>query len=103
MKYIKILFRDKSFKPLYLSIEKWESIINDSKTLVAYKLDNETEWTGRVLNKSEVIWSEYDEDYTKKMNEQKFFLYRNIETNTIIKMLEGELPDDITKYEKLSV
>lgn len=101
MKYVKILFRDKSFKPLYLSLPKWESIINDTKTIVAYKLDTETEWSGRVLNKSEVIWSEYDKEYTEKMQEEKFTLYRNIETNTIIKMQEGQLPDNLSKYEKM--
>lgn len=102
MKYIKILFRDKRIEPLHLSIEKWESIINDEKPLVAYKLDSEKEWNGRVLNKSEVIWSEYDKEFSDKKNERKFTLYRNKETNSVLKMFEGELPDDLNKYEKLN-
>jgi hypothetical protein len=100
-KYIKILFRDKRIEPVYLSIEKWEGIVNDDKNLVAYKLDNETEWTGRVLNKAEVIYSEFDKEYSKKQSEPKTTFYRHIVKNTVVEMLEGQLPDDISEYVKL--
>lgn len=99
MKYVKIVFRDKSF--VNLSITKWEGILNDKSNLVPYMLDSESEWNGRTLNKVEVMYSVYDDEYTKKMTEPKYKIYRNKETNSVIQMLDGELPDEFEKYELL--
>lgn len=101
MKYVKIHFRNKSQEPVNLSLEKWEGIIKDPNTLVAYKLETETEWTGRVMNKSEIVDAYFDREYTQKMNEPKFTLWRNKKTNVVTKMTEGELPDEIDNYERL--
>lgn len=99
-KYVRIHLRSIK-EPIYLSLEKWENIINDNKTLVAFKLDNEEDWNGRVLNKSDVTFSEFDKAYTEKMNEPNFSFYKNIETNTVVKLLDGQLLDDASKYIKL--
>lgn len=98
-KYIRIVLRDK--KIIYLPIEKWQSIIQDPNMFVAFTLENEKDWTGRTLNKLEVMYSEYDHDYTQKANEKKYTLYRNNKTNSVVKMIEGELPDDIENYDKI--
>lgn len=100
-KYIKILFRDKRIEPLYLSIEKWEGIVNDDKSLVAYKLDDEIEWTGRVLNKAEVIYSEFDKEYSEKKSKPKTTFYRHKTRHVVVEMLEGQLPDDLDEYVRL--
>ena len=99
-KYIKISFRGKEIEPIYLSLEKWGAIVNESKNLVAYMLDDEQEWQGRVLNKAEIISAEPDKEYSKKRNEPKYKLYKNKETNTILKLLDGQLPDNFDKYEE---
>jgi len=100
MKYIKIILKGKK-EPIYLPIDKWESILNDEKNLVAYRLEDERDWTGRVLNKLDVSWAEYDREYSDKKNERPYQLYRRISTNTVLKVFEGELPDDINDYEKI--
>ena len=82
-------------------MEQWEGMLNDKNILVAYKLDTEKEWGGRTLNKMEVMYSEYDKEYTIKANEKKYKLYLNKETNTVTKILEGQLPDDMSKYEPM--
>jgi hypothetical protein len=99
-KYVKVVLRNR--KSFHLPIEKWESILSDNSNLVAYKLEGESEWLGHTINKMEVVHSEYDKDYSENMNRPKYSLYRNRETNTVLKMLDGQLPDDPTKYEKLS-
>ena len=99
MQYVKIIFRDKRITPINLSLTKWQSILNDTKTLVAYLQDGEKDWSGRTLNKAEVVFAEPDEDYTKKMAERLVVLYRNKETNNVVRCLDGELPDDISLYE----
>jgi len=86
-KYVKVVFRDsKKMEPIFLSLEKWEEILADPKTLIAYKLDNEEEWTGRTLNKAEVIGSGPDDEYTKKAIESGYAYYRNLKTGTITKI-----------------
>lgn len=102
-KYIKILFRDKKLEPVFLSKEKWESILDDPRTLCKYTLDSETEWTGRTINKSEVIGSEPDESYTKNAAEEGFDLYKHIPSNTVKKFNRGTLlpPDFGRDYQKL--
>lgn len=99
MKYIKIQFR--KGEPIYLSLLKWEKIVKSELTLVPYSLDNEPEWTGRTLNKSEVLRSEYDPEYTKKANEKLFILYRRKSTNTVVKCSPDALPDNLNDYELL--
>lgn len=99
-KYICIILKGKK-EPIHLSIEKWQSIIEDEKNLVAYMLDNETEWTGRVMNKLDVSYSEYDPEYTEKMNQRLFSLYRRKNDGSVVKMFDEELPDDFENYEKL--
>lgn len=100
-KYVKILFKSKEIPLLHLSLEKWSEILESEKILIAYKLDNEEDWTGRVFNKLEIVWAEYDEEYSKKANEIKFALYRRLSDNVIVKLTEGQLPDDINNYEKI--
>ncbi len=99
LKYIKIQFRKGD--PVWLSLPKWEEIIKSEQTLVPYKLDNEEQWTGRTLNKAEVVRSEHDKEFSEKANQRKFHLYRRISDNTVVKCYEGELPDDLSNYEKL--
>jgi hypothetical protein len=95
--YVKITMRGK--KIIHMPIDKWQSIVNDPSNLVAYKPEGQDEWTGETLNKMEVIFSELDKEYTQKANKPKIQLYRNKETNTVLRVLEGQLPDDPTKYE----
>lgn len=92
IKYIKVIFRDKKMEPLHISLEKWTGILEDPKTLVAFKLDSEDEWTGRVLNKAEIIGAEPDEEYTKKANVAVHDLYHHIPTNTVVRLKRGNLP-----------
>lgn len=101
-KYICIILRGKT-DPIYMPIEKWASILEDEKNLVAYTLDGETEWTGRTLNKLEVVRSEYDKEYSEKMNQRPYSLYRRKSDDTIIKCFEGELPDNFNDYEKIKI
>lgn len=102
-KYIRVTFRDKKIEPIHLSLEKWEAIVNDPKGLVAYKLDNETDWQGRVLNKAEIIFAEPDEDYTKKANAQLYDLYHHIPSNSVVKIAKGSLlpPEKAGDYRKI--
>lgn len=100
-KYIKIILRGRT-EPIYLSLEKWLSILEDEKNLVAYTLDGENEWNGRTLNKLEVVRSEYDKEYSEKMSERPYSLYRRKSDNVIIKCFEGELPDNFSDYEKIN-
>lgn len=100
MIYVKILFRDKRVEAIHLPIEKWGAILNDSKSLVAYTL-NEEEWQGRVLNKADVISAEPDYEYTEKIEEPKWVCFLNKETGKVEKLIEGQIPDDLSKYERL--
>lgn len=99
-KYVKIKIKNVK-EPLYLSLEKWAKILADERNLAAFTLDNETEWTGRVINKLEVAMAEYDPEYTRKANEPKYVLYRRKSDNMVLQVLEGELPEDFNNYEKL--
>lgn len=100
MKYVKIIIKGNK-EPLYLSLEKWGSILADEKNLVAFKLDNEEEWTGRVLNKLDVSYAEYDREYSEKANQPKFGIYRRKSDGVVVKLLDGQLPDDFDNYEKV--
>lgn len=98
-KYIKIVFR--TGDPIWLSLDKWESILNSEQTLVAYRLDNESEWSGRTLNKSDVVFSFYDKEMSQKLNARPYKLYRRKSTGVVVQVFEGELADDLADYEKL--
>lgn len=98
-KYIKIVSRKGD--PVWLSLEKWKDIIESDQTLIPYRLDSEEEWTGRTLNKAEVVYSEYDREYSEKANEIPFKLYRRLSDNVVIKATEGQLPPKLDDYEEL--
>lgn len=70
-KFVKIVFKDKKKDPVFISLEKWKGMVEDPKTLVAYTLDSEIEWTGRTMNKSEILASDPDDGYTKMMNPKR--------------------------------
>jgi hypothetical protein len=101
-KYAKIIFKSKEMPPIHLSLEKWSAILESDKMIIPYLLDTETEWSGKVFNKLEVAGSDYDDEYTKKANEPKYHYYRQKSTNVIKQMLEGELPDNLDDYERVS-
>ncbi len=88
-------------EPIYLSIEKWTSILEDEKNLVAYTTDEETEWNGKVLNKLDVSWSDYDREYSEKANQPKYVYYRRKSDNVVVPMLDGQLPDNLENYDRV--
>lgn len=96
VKYAKIEFR--KGKSIHLSLDKWQAILKSEKTLVPYTLDNEKQWTGRTLNKAEVVRSEYDREYSEKMNTADYVLYRRLEDDVIVKLSPGQVLDDPSKY-----
>lgn len=104
MQYVKIIFRDaKRMETIHLSLDKWESILDDPKTLVKFMLDSEKEWTGRILNKAEVISAEPDAEFTKKKNEASYSLFRNKLTNVVVKLPVNTIiaADKVDEYEKI--
>lgn len=100
-KFIKIVFRDKRMESVHLPIDIWSSLLDDPKMLVKYVLDGETEWKGRSFNKSEVISSDPDEEYTKQANVQRHDLYKHIPTNSVRRIPKGTLlpPGESGDYE----
>lgn len=101
MQYVKITFRDKRIEPINLSLIKWGFILEDAKTLVPYMLDSEREWSGRTLNKAEVVSVEPDKDYTEKMATHPSVLYRHKTNNNVVQCFEGKLPYKFDEYEKM--
>lgn len=97
-KFVKIILKGKK-EPIYLPLEKWKKILEMDKNLVAYTEDGEQEWTGKTMNKLEVVYSDYDKDYSVMKSQSKFKLYRNIETDEVAKIAEDGLPPTTGKYE----
>lgn len=98
-KYIKIIFRRGD--PIYLSLPKWEEIIKSEQTLVPYKLDDEQEWSGRTLNKADVLRSEYDREYSEAQSKKSISYYRRKSDGVIVEAIEGSLPIETDLYEKI--
>lgn len=94
IKWYKIIRR--GAEPIYIEQERLERIMNDPQQLIKF-FETNGEW--RVFNKADVVDAFYDKEYSLKKNEPKYKLYRNKETNSIIKLLDGQLPDDFSKYE----
>jgi len=97
IKWYKIIRR--GAEPIYIEQERLERIMNDPQQLIKF-FETDGEW--RVFNKADVVDAFYDKEFSEKKNEQKFKLYRNKETNTVVKLLSGQLLDDIDKYEPLN-
>lgn len=97
-KYVKVILDNK--KHIHLPLDKWEKILQSPNNLVAYS-DDEGEWSGESFNKFKVVHSEYDEEYSKRKAEPSWGYYRNLKTKRVVKALDGQLPDDISMYEKL--
>lgn len=101
-KFVKIIFRDaKRMEPLYLSLEKWEGILTDPKTLVPYKLDGEEAWTGRTLNKAEVIEAVPDDEFSERYAKRNLRPYKHIASGRVTMLDPAALPERIGEYEKL--
>jgi len=98
-KFVKIVFKDRT--STHLSLKKWESIVQDQANLVPYRLDGEKEWLGHTLNKVDVMYSEYDEEYSKKTNKPEFDYYRDKSRDVIVQMPRGTLPADPSKFDKV--
>lgn len=96
IKWYKIIRRGAD--PIYIEQNRLERIMNDPQQLVKF-FETDGEW--RIFNKADVVDAFYDKDYSKKKNEPKFNLYKNKENNTILKLLDGQLPDNFDKYEKI--
>lgn len=86
----------RSLEPVYIEQDRLESIMADPQQLIKY-YDVDGEW--RVMNKADISDASYDRNYSRIKNESKYKLYRNKETNTVLKLLDGQLPDDFSKYE----
>lgn len=99
--FVKIIFRDSRRKPVYLSLEKWEGILTDPKTLVPYKLDTEEKWTGRTINKAEVIDSDPDEEYSKLYDKRKLRPYKHLPTGKVVMVDPTAFADNLNDYQRL--
>ena len=87
-------------KSIHLPLDKWEKIIESPLQLIKYTLPEETEWKGRTFNKADVIGSEPDTEY-KVSDLNTYDYYKNIETNTVVRMLKGTLPENTHMYKKM--
>ena len=96
IKWYKIIRRGAD--PIYVEQNRLEAMMSDPQQLIKF-YETEGEW--RVFNKADVVDAFYDKEYSQKRNEPKFRLFRNKKTNSIVKLLEGQLLDDIDKYEKI--
>lgn len=83
---------------IFIEQERLEMIMTDPQQLIKF-YETDGEW--RVFNKADIVDAVYDKEYSKKRNEPKYKLYKNKETNTILKLLDGQLPDNFDKYEKI--
>lgn len=95
-KWYKIIRR--GAEPIYIEQERLERIMNDPQQLIKF-YETDGEW--RVFNKADVVDAFYDKEYSYKKNEPKFKLYINKETNTVVKLLVGQLLDNPEKYQAL--
>lgn len=88
----------RSLEPVYIEQDRLEAIMSDPQQLIKY-YDVDGEW--RVMNKADISDAVYDRTYSRVKNEPKYRLYRNKETNTVLKLLDGQLPDDFSKYDPI--
>lgn len=96
IKWYKIIRR--GTEPIYVEQKRLEAMMSDPQQLIKF-YETDGEW--RVFNKADVVDAFYDKEYSLKRNEPKFKLFRNKETNSIVKLLDGQLLDNIDKYEKM--
>lgn len=96
IKWYKILRR--GAEPIYIEQKRLEAMMSDPQQLIKF-YETDGEW--RVFNKADVVDAFYDKEYSLKRNEPKFKLFRNKETNSIVKLLDGQLLDNIDKYEEM--
>lgn len=96
IKWYKVLRRGAS--ELYIEQDRLERMMNDQQQLIKF-YETDGEW--RVFNKADVVDAFYDREYSIKRNEPKFKLYKDKRTNKVVKLLEGQLLDNIDSYELL--
>ena len=77
---------DKRIEPIYMLLEKWNSICEDKSILVRYVPDEEKLWDVHTLNKIKVVFASYDKEYTTKANVQQYDLYEYIPTHSIVRI-----------------
>lgn len=100
-KYVKVTFKDKNTQPLYFTLDRWSKMLESDKILIPYSKEGQ-DWNGDTFNKLEIMKSEYDEEYTAKMNESVYGMYLRKSDNVVVKLLEDQLPDDFENYQKVS-
>jgi hypothetical protein len=96
IKWYKIIRRGAD--PIYIEQDRLAMIMNDPQQLIKF-YEESGEW--RVFNKADVVDAFYDKEYSLKKNEQEYDLYKNKKTNTVLKLLKGQLLDNNELYEKL--
>lgn len=104
IRYIKVVMDDKRVPVLHIPYEKWTKIIADPGILIQYLPENKKEpWEAIAINKTRVIYAEYDEEYTTKANVTVHDLYVHIPTNKIHRFKRGTLPpnDFIKDFRKV--
>lgn len=100
--FVRIKFRSKDVKDIVISIEKWEAILASDANLIKYTLDNEKVWTGRTLNKSDIVYSEPDKDFSEAAEMAKRYdYYLDTEKNVVVQLEKGTIPESPHRYKRV--